>query len=75
MAKPIAVRDGQQVAITCPECGCRFDVRELSNSSWENDGWSVSHFGDDEERDARGCICSLNSSVWIYHKGSYAQFF
>lgn len=68
------VRDGKRVWPTCPECGCRYEITKMANPSWNNDGWTLSHFGDDDKRDARGCICSLVSQILIYHKGKYAIF-
>lgn len=57
------VRDGQRVAVTCPECGCR--LREYY------DKWIHFQTGD-KYRDARGCECSrLYAGLWFYTETKY----
>jgi len=59
------VRDGKQVAPTCPECGCRLFKDETN--SWF-------HFTDIDnvDKDSRGHICSLVNDWWeLPHKNKY----
>ncbi len=68
------VREGKKVAPTCPACGCRFEITKMTSSSWNDDGYVLSHFEGNIDRDARGCICPLLDEVFIAHQGVVRRF-
>ena len=54
------VREGRRVWPTCSECGCRLDISVV-------DEWAcLTHFGLEDEKDARGCFCPIvNQRTWV----------
>ena len=59
----MAVRNGQRVVPTCPECGCRLEIFE--NGMFV----TLRHFWGSPEKDARGCICKGLDLEWTFFKG------
>jgi hypothetical protein len=59
------IRDGQKVAPTCVECGCR-----LNNV---NEIWL--HFLKlDRMTDARGCKCKDLNKTWSYYNNQFSPY-
>jgi len=67
------VRNGQRVAVTCNECGCRLRGIPLPEEIWGVGGISYAHFRGSLSTDARGCKCSNISMYEIRTSNHFSQ--